>query len=144
MKQAFIYSTKVWATTLVILCIILIFFSIYHSNTNGISRYEGTDESSPLFIGFIGFMLFCILLPSWLIFTCSVYVITKNIKDSRQKVLLNLVAVLLITITVYLVANDLLSVFWEIASSGGLLVSINVWLYKLQPVNDEPSTLIIE
>lgn len=125
MKQALIYSLKVWITVVVLGSSLAVLFS-------------GIEEFLIVTLFFMYFSLE-VVLPLWLVFTgLSWYFTTRLTSLHLCKWFLSLVTVLMITSSCVFLIKNQHKVYIMIGSTVGYSIAglIAIWFYKLEPVNN--------
>ena len=128
MKQVFIYSLKVWLTTIAIAYVALLSMVFY-----GLSKSDHSKELDPYFATFAFFIINLMFLPAWFVFTWCVKPITKRVVIGwKQKALLCVVASILIgcTVTPLVVTTYPDVTYYEIGLWYLACMMISIWIYN--------------
>jgi hypothetical protein len=136
MKQALIYSLKVWFTMVVLSPVIPVLFLEHHS------RWSPTQYLTEYYWSGVGEVL--VFLPVLiLLIILTVWVNKKPIRMIRKKVIIQLSSTVLLWLMAYVVVRVMApaSFSWRVAitySIWGGVLAVGIWVYKLKEVDPAP------
>jgi len=133
MKQALIYSLKVWLTSSILATLILGMVNF---------RYDGYGSMLifPLSIMFISLMSVLVSSPTWLMFYIASRLIIKNANEQHQKLMI-LIAAELLTVVTFLIFLKFAQgfnakVYIKLMFCHCLIMGVSVFYYKLEPASN--------
>ena len=133
MKQAIIYSLKVWLTSSVMATLILGIVNF---------RYDGYGSMLifPLSIMFISLMTVLVSSPTWLMFYLVTRLIIKNSNEQHQKLIILIAAELLTVLTFLLFLKFAqgfnAKVYIKLMFCHCLIMGVGIFYYKLEPASN--------
>jgi hypothetical protein len=130
MKQALVYSLKVWLTSAVGSTIA--WTIIYHL----IDPHTESLMFVPMSLLFITMATIFVSIPSWLVFLIAIVIVRRISEGIRAKLMIFIVAegIVLLTFFCFLhfypgfEANN----FWKLSGLHCLIIGLSVWIYNLE------------
>lgn len=140
MKQAFIYSSKVWLTAITLMAVSTMIFFTYHYETRPPGRHV-IDDPGPILGTILLSILSLFFVPAWGVFCVCIRPVVRSVKGYyRQKLVLNSICIVLVlaTFSPLFITHASDETYYPLAGCYLVFVSISVWLNKLKSIDELP------